>query len=110
MGIYILYVCASENDRLQQLDFIILGGGASGLQLAHRLSKSDALKRLLYSSLKAISTKQTIGRGVSGKQVKESGTICSKTSGARCNLKVKALTRPLIWETPHTRCFKQTLL
>ncbi|MEC8090548.1 MAG: lycopene cyclase family protein [Bacteroidota bacterium] len=44
MGFYILYVCASENDRLQQLDFIILGGGASGLQLAHRLSKSDAYK------------------------------------------------------------------
>ena len=44
MGFYILYVCGSENNRLQQLDFIILGGGASGLQLAHRLSKSAAHK------------------------------------------------------------------
>ena len=44
MDFYILYVCVSENDRLQQLDFIILGGGASGLQLAHRLNKNDAYK------------------------------------------------------------------
>ena len=106
MGFYILYVCGSENNRLQQLDFIILGGGASGLQLAHRLSKSAAHKASSILSLKATSTKRTIGLGVFGKQVKESGTICSKTSGARCNLKVKALTRPLIWETLHTRCFE----
>ena len=44
MGFYILYVCDSDNHRLQQLDFIILGGGASGLQLADRLQKSDAFK------------------------------------------------------------------
>ena len=30
--------------RLQQLDFIILGGGASGLQLAYRLSNHNAFK------------------------------------------------------------------
>ena len=42
MDFYILYVCISENKGLQQLDFIILGGGASGLQLAYRLSKHPA--------------------------------------------------------------------
>tara|TARA_Y100001958_G_scaffold102073_1_gene70949 strand:- start:1584 stop:2765 length:1182 start_codon:yes stop_codon:yes gene_type:complete len=37
-----LYVCISQNNGLQQLDFIILGGGASGLQLAYRLSRHTA--------------------------------------------------------------------
>ena len=37
-----MYVCISENKGLQQLDFIILGGGASGLQLAYRLSNHTA--------------------------------------------------------------------
>ena len=37
-----MYLCISENKGLQQLDFIILGGGASGLQLAYRLSNHTA--------------------------------------------------------------------